>query len=486
MGTQSRASLKALKVDKSAMKASRDIVGLASDSRAVKPGFLFAALAGGRDDGARFLADAVQRGATTVLGRPELAAQVHALGVRFIPADNPRLALAREAAAFFAAQPATVAAVTGTNGKTSVTVFLRQIWQALGHQAASIGTVGVITLKEEISLSQTTPDPIVLHDMLARLKRRGIDHLAIEASSHGLDQYRLDGVEVAAAAFTNITRDHLDYHASFEHYLNSKLRLFSEVVRDRGVAVINAQAEHAELFIDTARKRDLKLLCVGGKDRDIALLNSDPHGDGQTLSVRFGGQDFSIELSLVGAFQASNALLAAGLAIALGSPAKDVFAALPRLIGAPGRMERVARTQSGGTVYVDYAHTPDALQTILTAMRPHTRGKLHVVFGCGGDRDAGKRPMMGAIAARLADRVIVTDDNPRSEAPSEIRKAILAGCSSAEEIGSRSDAIRAAIGDLGEGDVLVIAGKGHETGQTIGSETHPFSDRAEALKWSRA
>jgi len=487
MATQSRATFAALKVvGQNAMKASKDIMGLASDSRAVKPGYLFAALAGSRDDGARFVADAVQRGATVVLGRPELAGQAKALGVRFVAADNPRLALAHEAASFFGAQPATVAAITGTNGKTSVSVFLRQIWQALGHRSASMGTVGLITPSGEISLSQTTPDPIVLHDMLARLKREGIEHLAIEASSHGLDQYRLDGVKVAAAAFTNITRDHLDYHQTFDRYLASKLRLFGEVVRIGGLAVVNAQAEHAACFVEAARKRDLKLLRVGAEGSEIALLNSDPHGDGQNLLIRFGDREFSVALPLAGAFQAFNVLVAAGLAIGLGSAPEDVFAALSSLKGAPGRMERVARTSSGGTIYVDYAHTPDALETVLTAVRPHTKGKLVAVFGCGGDRDAGKRRMMGAVAARLADRVIVTDDNPRSEDPAAIRLAILAACPGAKEVGSRSDAIRAGIEALGEGDVLVIAGKGHESGQIIGSVTRPFSDRAEAIKWSAA
>ncbi|MBV8977590.1 MAG: UDP-N-acetylmuramoyl-L-alanyl-D-glutamate--2,6-diaminopimelate ligase [Alphaproteobacteria bacterium] len=487
MATQSRASLLALKVvDQNAMKASKEFSGIASDSRAVRPGYLFAALAGSRRDGASFLADAAARGAVAVLGRPELQAEAEALGVRFIAADNPRAALAKQAAAFFGAQPKTVAAVTGTNGKTSVAVFLRQIWQALGHAAASMGTVGLVTANGEVPLAQTTPDPIVLHEMLAELKRQGIEHLAIEASSHGLDQHRLDGVAVSAVAFTNITRDHLDYHSSFENYLAAKLRLFQEIVREGGVAVINVAAEHSGRFLDAARARGLEIVRVGYAGSDIALLEAVPHQEGQRLSVAHKGRGYAIDLPLVGNFQASNALVAAGLAIGLGAEPRRVFAALPSLKGAPGRLERVAKAASGGTVYVDYAHTPDALETVLTAIRPHTEGRLHVVFGCGGDRDAGKRPMMGAVAARLADRIIVTDDNPRSEDPAAIRRAILAGCPHAREIGSRRDAIRASIDGLDANDVLVIAGKGHESGQTIGNETRPFSDRAEAVAWSAA
>jgi UDP-N-acetylmuramoyl-L-alanyl-D-glutamate--2,6-diaminopimelate ligase len=486
MAPQSRTILASLKVGKNAMKASTEITGLASDSRDVKPGYLFAALPGTRDDGARFVEDAVARGAIAVLGRPELAERASALGVRFIAAENPRLALAREAAAFFRAQPRCVAAVTGTNGKTSVTVFLRQIWAALGQSAASLGTIGAVTPKGATPLRQTTPDPIELHALLAQMKADGIEHLAVEASSHGLDQYRLDGVDVSGAAFTNITRDHLDYHPSFEHYVASKLRLFTEIVHDGGVAVVNADAEHAERFIAAVARRGLRLVTVGEKGQDITLLSCAPHGDGQTLSVRHGGRSFAVELPLAGSFQASNALVAAGLAIGLGNAPASVFATLAHLKGAPGRLERVAVARSGAPIYVDYAHTPDALQTVLKAIRPHTQGKLHLVFGCGGDRDKGKRPLMGEAAARLADAVIVTDDNPRSEDPAEIRREILAACPGAREIGDRAEAIRAGVASLASGDVLVIAGKGHESGQTIGSETRPFSDRDQAVKESAA
>jgi UDP-N-acetylmuramoyl-L-alanyl-D-glutamate--2,6-diaminopimelate ligase len=482
MAPQSSAMIAALTVGKNAMKASKEFSGLASDSRAVRPGYLFAALSGSRADGADFVQDAIARGAVAVIGRPELRLRVEALGARFIATDNPRLALAKEAAAFFAAQPKTIAAVTGTNGKTSVAVFLRQIWAALGKKAASLGTIGMVTPNGEIALKQTTPDPIELHRLLAKMKAEGVDCLALEASSHGLDQYRLDGVDIAAAAFTNITRDHLDYHPTFEDYLATKLRLFSEIVRADGVAVVNADAAHAERFVEAARMRDLRLLTVGESGHTLKLLSYTPQSDGQTLSIQYDGRTYAVSLPLAGSFQASNALVAAGLAIGLGHAPASVFATLEHLKGAPGRLERVAVTASGAPVYVDYAHTPDALETVLTAIRPHVAGKLHVVFGCGGDRDRGKRPLMGAAAAQFADIAIVTDDNPRSEDASVIREEILAGCSAAAEIADRAEAIRSAAASLKEGDVLVIAGKGHETGQIIGTETRPFSDRDEAVK----
>jgi UDP-N-acetylmuramoyl-L-alanyl-D-glutamate--2,6-diaminopimelate ligase len=482
MAPQSSAMIAALTVGKNAMKASKEFSGLASDSRAVRPGYLFAALSGSRADGADFVGDAIARGAVAVIGRPELRAGVEALGARFIATDNPRLALAKEAAAFFAAQPKVIAAVTGTNGKTSVAVFLRQIWTALGKKAASLGTIGAVTPKGEISLKQTTPDPIELHRLLAEMKAEGVDCLALEASSHGLDQCRLDGVDVAAAAFTNITRDHLDYHPSFEDYLDVKLRPFSEIVRADGVAVVNTDAAHAERFVRAARMRDLRLLTVGENGEALKLLSRSPRSDGQTLSIQYDGRTYAVPLPLAGSFQASNALVAAGLAIGLGNAPASVFATLEHLKGAPGRLERVALAASGAPIYVDYAHTPDALETVLTAVRPHVAGKLHVVFGCGGDRDRGKRPLMGKAAAQHSDVAIVTDDNPRSEDAGVIREEILAGCSGAAEIADRAEAIRFAIASLKEGDALVIAGKGHETGQIIGTETRPFSDKDEAIK----
>jgi UDP-N-acetylmuramoyl-L-alanyl-D-glutamate--2,6-diaminopimelate ligase len=464
------------------MVAATDFTGLTSDSRKVEAGYLFAALPGSKTDGARFLSDAVARGARAVLARPEVAADAAALGVAFIADENPRLRLARMAAAFYGAQPEIVAAVTGTKGKSSIVAFLREIWARLGKPAASLGTVGVVGPKGEAPLNHTTPDPVEIHRLLAGLKRDGVDHLAIEASSHGLDQYRLDGVAVTGAAFTNITRDHMDYHATFEDYLSAKLRLFTEVVANGGVAVVNSDAEHSDAFIAAARARGLNLLTVGETGESIRLKSRQSRGDAQALSIVHGGQTYNVLLPLAGAFQASNALVAAGLAIGLGEDAEKVFAALAHLKGAPGRMEKVAYAISGAPIYVDYAHTPDSLEKVLKALRPHTAGKLHVMFGCGGDRDKGKRPLMGQIAAALADDVIVTDDNPRSENPAAIRKEILATVPKGREIGDRAEAIRAGIAALQVGDVLVLAGKGHETGQYVGAEVRPFSDREEAVK----
>ena len=482
MAPQSGATVAAGKVGISPMSGGKEFSGLASDSREVKPGYLFAAIPGTRADGQAFMADAVKRGAVAVLGAPNIRPVAEALGVRFIADTNPRLRLARIASAFFGTQPKVVAAITGTNGKTSVSVFLRQIWTELGHKAASMGTIGVVAPSGEIKLNHTTPDPIEMHALLAQLKRDGVEHLAIEASSHGLDQYRIDGVDVAAVAFTNITRDHLDYHPTFEAYLAVKLRLFSEIARAGGVAVVNADTDQADAFIAAAKARGLQLMTVGERGETIRLIAQTPSADGQVLRVALADRNFEINLPLAGGFQASNALVAAALAIGLGDTAEKVFAALEKIKGAPGRLEKVAFSASGAPIFVDYAHTPDALESVLKALRPHVAGKLRVVFGCGGDRDKGKRPLMGAIAARLADTAIVTDDNPRSEDATQIRREILAACPGALEIGDRAEAIRAGIEALQTGDALVIAGKGHETGQTVASETRLFSDSEEAVK----
>jgi UDP-N-acetylmuramoyl-L-alanyl-D-glutamate--2,6-diaminopimelate ligase len=482
MEPQSQSMVTAGKVGKSPMESVADFTGLASDSREVKPGYLFAALSGSRANGVAFMSDAVKRGAVAVLARPEARSDAEKLGVRFIADENPRLRLARLAAKFFGAQPKTVAAVTGTNGKTSVSVFLRQIWTALGYSAASMGTIGVVTPSGEISLAHTTPDPIEVHRILKRLAGEGVDHLALEASSHGLDQYRLDGVKIAAAGFTNLTRDHLDYHHDIDAYLGAKLRLVTELVEPNGIAVVNADDEYAAAFISAAKTRGLKIASVGMKGETIKIASRTPHGDGQTLSVLYNDVKYEIALPLAGDFQASNALVAAGLAIGLGDAAEKVFAALANLKGAAGRLEKVAYTKSGAPIYVDYAHTPDALETVLKAIRPHVTGRLHVVFGCGGDRDKGKRPLMGAAAAKFADAVIVTDDNPRSEAPATIRKEVLKGAADAREIGDRAMAIHDAVASLAEGDILLIAGKGHEAGQIVGNEIRPFLDKDEAIK----
>ena len=459
----------------------QNYAGLTSDSRAVAPGFLFAAFAGSRTDGARFIRDAAAKGAKAVLSRAENAALVGELGLDFVVSENPRQSFAKMAAAFYPGQPATIAAVTGTKGKSSIVAFLREIWTVLGFPAASLGTVGVVSPKGETPLSHTTPDPVEIHRLLSGLKADGVEHLALEASSHGLDQYRLDGVRISGCGFSNITRDHMDYHATFVDYLEAKLRLFTEVADRHAVAVVNADADHAEDFIAAARARGLRLFTVGQRGQDIRLAARQEQGEAQALTLIYKAQTYDVLLPLAGAFQASNALVAAGLAIGLGGDAVAVFAALATLKGAPGRMEKVAFAASGAPIYVDYAHTPDSLEKILQALRPHTKGKLHLVFGCGGDRDRGKRPLMGAIAAKLADDTIVTDDNPRSEDAAVIRAEILAAAPGACEIGDRAQAIRAGLKNLAAGDVLVIAGKGHETGQYIKDKVIPFSDRAEAV-----
>lgn len=467
-------------------EGARQFHGIAADSREIRPGFLFAALSGSRTSGAQFIEDAVKRGAVAVLGSPDLADTVKALGVKFFPAANPRQCLARIAADFYGAQPLTIAAVTGTNGKTSVAAFVRQIWAYQGRKSASLGTVGIDSPSGHVSLGHTTPDPVRLHAELARLKSEGIDHLAIEASSHGLDQYRLDGLKIAVAGFTNITRDHLDYHNTFGNYLAAKMRLFSKLLPDTGAAVINADAAHADEFISASRKRNLRILTVGRQGTGLRLIAQSPQPRGQSLTVRYLDREHRILLPLAGEFQASNALVAAGMTLATGDAAEAVFAALERLKGAPGRLELVARTRQGASIFVDYAHTPDAIETVLKALRPHVTGRLHIVFGCGGDRDKGKRPLMAAAAARFADSVIVTDDNPRSEDPAVIRKEALAGAPGAREIPGRSEAIREAVAALAPDDALIIAGKGHEDYQIIGHEVLPFSDRVEAAKAARA
>lgn len=464
------------------MQLTGQFAGVASDSRDVRPGYLFVAIPGAKMDGAVFIRDAVERGATGVMALPGEAELVASLGMRFFPTENPRLSLAKLAATFYGPAPEHVAAVTGTNGKTSVTVFLREIWTALGFRAASLGTIGVISPDTAVKLSNTTPGPVELHHLLRDLTQDSISHVAMEASSHGLDQFRLDGVCPEVAGFTNLTRDHLDYHPSFEAYRDAKLRLFCELLPDGGAAVINADADVSEDVCARIKAAGRKVLSVGEKGEFIRLLHREPAPGGQFVRIGVGGMTYEVLLPLVGAFQASNALIAAGMAIAMGADPEQVCKALTNLRGAPGRMEKVAISRDGAPVYVDYAHTPDGLSVVLQAMRPHVSGKLVVVFGCGGDRDHGKRPLMGKIAAELADRVIVTDDNPRTEDPSDIRAQVLEGCPGAEEFISRASAIRDAISSLAAGDVLVIAGKGHETGQIIGHEVRPFSDREEAVK----
>jgi UDP-N-acetylmuramoyl-L-alanyl-D-glutamate--2,6-diaminopimelate ligase len=454
--------------------AALDITGISADSRAIKPGDLFVAVAGAKDDGLRFVPAALAAGAAAVMAERAPATALPD-GIAFVMVGDARRALARAAAKLFARQPATIAAITGTSGKTSVAAFTRQIWTALGVRAASIGTVGLISPTRQHYGSLTTPDPVALHSSLAELAGEGVTHLAIEASSHGLDQHRLDGVRVAAGGFTNLSRDHLDYHPTLEAYLAAKLRLFTDLVVPDGAAVVAADHEHADAVTAAARRRGLRLLTVGRRGTGIRLLDIAVDGFAQALSLDHAGRAYSVRLPLPGAFQVDNALVAAGLAIATGSDPAAVFAALAQLKGAKGRLELVGES-AGAPIFVDYAHKPDALAKALEALRPYATQRLVVVFGCGGDRDQGKRPMMGAIAARMADRVVVTDDNPRSESPAAIRAAILEAAPGAIEIGDRREAISASIAELRPGDVLLIAGKGHETGQIIGKQVLPFSD----------
>ncbi len=458
-----------------ALPVDPEVTGLTADSRQVRPGFVFAALPGSKADGRTFVADAVTRGAVAVLA-PEGSAPVD--GTALITAAEPRRAFSLMAARFYPGQPSTVAAVTGTNGKTSVAAFTRQIWTRSGHSAASLGTLGLVSPAGLRPGGMTTPDPVSLHRMMASLAAEGVTHLCLEASSHGLDQFRLDGLALRAAAFTNLTRDHLDYHPDMAHYAQSKLRLFADLLPADGVAVVNADSAFAERVVDAARGR---ILTYGTAGRDLRLIERQPQTDGQRLVVEVLGRTTTVRLPLAGGFQAANALCALGLVIACGADAQAAIAALERLEGVPGRLQNVAAFR-GAPIFVDYAHTPDALRTVLEALRPHAARRLAVVFGCGGDRDAGKRPEMGHIAAALADSVIVTDDNPRGEEPARIRAAILAGCPDALEIGDRAQAIGAAVSTLDQGDVLVVAGKGHERGQIVAGVEHPFDDAEECRK----
>jgi UDP-N-acetylmuramoyl-L-alanyl-D-glutamate--2,6-diaminopimelate ligase len=450
-----------------------EVVGVTSDSRRVKPGFLFVAIAGNKTDGARFVKQAASDGAVAVIAeqRPDTLPDA----MTFIRAANPRRLLALAAAKIFPRQPATIAAVTGTSGKTSVAAFTRQIWSELGYSAASIGTVGVVSPAGERYGSLTTPDPVELHRTLDQLAKQGVTHLALEASSHGLDQHRLDGVCIAAGAFTNLSRDHLDYHPDIEAYLVAKLRLFEELIVPGGTAVIGADDCYANRVAEAAKRRDLKIIAVGEQGADIKFVDATIDGFNQIVTIVHEGRTYKVRLPLVGAFQVQNAAIAAGLAIATGAEPARAFAAMEKLVGAKGRLE-LAGTHNGAPIFIDYAHKPDALKKALESLRPYARGKLIVVFGAGGDRDTGKRPIMGRIASENADRVIVTDDNPRSESPAAIRAAILAEAPGAVEIGDRAEAIEKTIAGLAAGDVLLIAGKGHEVGQIIGDRIVPFSD----------
>ena len=451
-----------------------EIAGLTPDSRAVRPGMLFAALPGSRLDGTRFVTDAVRQGAAAVLV-PEHAILPADLGVPVLRAPDPRRLLALMAARFYHAQPETVVAVTGTNGKTSIATFVRQIWSGLGLKAASLGTVGLVRPDGRVTPSLTTPEPVTLHALLAELTAEDVTHLSLEASSHGLEQRRLDGVRIAAGAFNNIGHDHLDYHKDLEDYFDQKKRLFRVLLEEGAGAVINADAGRSGEVVEEAYQRGLKVMTVGHKGRGITIEAIERDGFGQRLALRHEGERYDVALPLIGTYQAENAVVAAGLCIATGSPPEGVFARLSALEGVAGRLEVVGRV-NGGIAVVDYAHKPEALSAALAALRPFVTGRLVCVFGCGGDRDRLKRPMMGRIAIEEADVTIVTDDNPRTEEPAAIRAAILAAAPGAIEIGDRAEAIRSAVRMIGPGDVLVVAGKGHETGQYVGDRVIPFSD----------
>lgn len=456
--------------------ADMDITGITADSRQVRPGFLFAALQGVAHDGRDFVPQALEAGAVAILA----GAPVDTGSAVLILDAEPRLALARIAARFYPEQPEKIVAVTGTNGKSSTVDFLRQIWTFLGIRAASMGTLGAIGPEGKLDLGHTTPDPVAIHRTLSTLAGSGVTHVAMEASSHGLAQYRLDAVRLSGVAFTNLTQDHLDYHASFDDYRAAKLRLISSLAPKDAVAVISADSPETPVFEGAAGDAGLRVLSVGWRGADLKIRELSPRATGQVIDLLHKGGEYEIQLPLIGEFQALNALAAAGLAIGLGADAEAVFKALETLETVKGRLEFVGQTRVGAPVFVDYAHTPDGLDVLLRAARPHTAGRLKVIFGCGGDRDPYKRPMMGEVAARLADDIIVTDDNPRSEDAALIRRAILEKCPNAAEIGDRAEAIAEGIRSLKAGDTLLIAGKGHETGQIVGSEIIPFSDQETA------
>ncbi|MDX0572801.1 UDP-N-acetylmuramoyl-L-alanyl-D-glutamate--2,6-diaminopimelate ligase [Sinorhizobium medicae] len=459
--------------------ANIEIGGITADSRQVRPGDLFVAVAGAKADGSAYITDALSRGASAVVAGTSARAEA---GINVFTISEPRRFLAKASSSFFGRQPETMVAVTGTAGKTSVASFTRQIWAHSGFSAAMIGTTGVVSPGRAEYGSLTTPDPVSLHKLLAELADEGVTHAAMEASSHGLDQQRLDGVNLAAAAFTNLGRDHMDYHPTVEHYMASKMRLFAALLPKGSPAVIFADDQWSADAIAAARKVGHDVRTVGRNGDFIALKRVEHFRHKQSAEVHVGDDIYEIHVPLAGDFQVANALVAAGLAMSTGISAKAAFSALERLQGASGRLELVGQTKDGALAYVDYAHKPDALSNVLESVRPFTTGRVVVVFGCGGDRDKGKRPIMGEIASRLADVVIVTDDNPRSEVPEVIRAEIMAAAKGATEIGDRAEAIRVAVGMLKTGDTLIVAGKGHEEGQTVGSVTLPFSDHAEVRK----
>ncbi|WP_288412858.1 UDP-N-acetylmuramoyl-L-alanyl-D-glutamate--2,6-diaminopimelate ligase [uncultured Sphingomonas sp.] len=448
------------------------VTGFAIDHRKVAPGTIFGAFEGARVNGEDYIPAAIAAGAIAVVARPEAVVD----GAVHIAAQDPREAFARAAAQFFAPFPPTCVAVTGTNGKTSTVEMVRQLWRMQGHHAASIGTLGVTTADERVVTGLTTPDIVTFLSNVAGLAREGVTHVAFEASSHGLSQYRTEGLPVRAAAFTNLSRDHLDYHGDMASYLTAKLRLFSEVLADDGTAVVWIDDPHADRVMDLARVRGNRLITVGEHGETLRLVGREPSLLGQALTIEAEGASHKVQLPLIGAYQAANALTAAGLVLATGGTLAATLAGLARLQPVRGRLERAVILANGAPVYVDYAHTPDALEAAIAALRPHAEGRLIVVFGAGGDRDNGKRAPMGEVVAAQADVAIVTDDNPRTEDAAQIRAQVLAGAPNATEIGDRRAAIAAACAMAQPGDIVLIAGKGHEQGQIVGDMILPFDD----------
>jgi UDP-N-acetylmuramoyl-L-alanyl-D-glutamate--2,6-diaminopimelate ligase len=458
--------------DLAGVESDSNVTGFALDHRKVAAGNIFGAFRGSRFNGEDFIAEAVKRGAVAIVARNEAVVE----GVPHLSATEPRKLFAELAARYFAPYPATIAAVTGTNGKTSTVELTRQLWRMAGHRSASIGTLGVTTADDQVSTGLTTPDIVTFLSNMAGLRKMGISHVAYEASSHGLDQFRAEGVTVKAAAFTNFSRDHLDYHQDMDSYFAAKMRLFDEVVAPDGTAVVWTGDAKSDEVIGHAERRGLHIITVGPGAETIELVKRESTPLGQQLLLRHEGKDHKLSLPLIGAYQMNNVLTAAGLVLATGGPWATTLAGMARVAPVRGRLERAVISRAGVPVYVDYAHTPDAIEAAIAALRPHVEGRLITVLGAGGDRDYGKRPEMGAVAARLSDVVIVTDDNPRSEDPSVIRKAVLQGAPDAIEVDDRRAAIGEAIAMAKAGDIVLVAGKGHEQGQIIGDQVLPFDD----------
>ncbi|KKJ78533.1 UDP-N-acetylmuramoylalanyl-D-glutamate--2,6-diaminopimelate ligase [Kiloniella litopenaei] len=458
----------------------REITGLCLDSRKIETGSLFAALPSsveGGPDGFNFIPQAITSGASAILVPAAKDTSAYEGKVAVLKSQNPRQTLSLLAAAFSENQPETLVAITGTNGKTSIATFTRQIWEALGHQAASLGTLGIYPPIPNAPAALTTPDSIGLFNSLKDLSDLGYSHLALEASSHGLDQYRLDGLCLKAAAFSNLSQDHLDYHPDMASYLDAKLRLFRDLLPVGATAVLNKDMPEYDNIAEVCAERNHTIISYGHSPSDLQVIKQSPTADGQDLTLALFGETYEITLPLTGSFQASNIMAAVGLVLATGADLQEILAILPTLKGVPGRAEKIGKTAKGGTVYVDFAHTPDAVETIIQALRPHTSGKLSIIVGCGGDRDPGKRPLMGGIADKLADQAYITDDNPRTEDPAKIRAQAMAAAPNAIEVDDRRKAIFKAVSDLNDGDLLIIAGKGHESGQIVGDKVLPFDDR---------